>query len=231
MLQCPAQAGEPPEPFGKGKRRVLQEPEHHLPHRPEYREEGIGLLGFVRAVGEFGQGKRSRGGEDQPGCFLTAEPQTGFQHIGIPVVEAGVFPADLRHGLFPHPEIGGTEVFFIEEPAASLTVGQKTAVSARRSDAAAQPVAGFAGEAVIEGGGIGIDADLPADTAVIPAAVRQTGERSIIGRGKMFHSAESPLLVKYPLLFYHGNEAAGRGFSREISVRGILAPEGIYRVY
>ena len=72
---------------------------------------------------------------------------------------------------------------------------------------------------------------LPADTAVIPAAVRQTGERSIIGRGKMFHSAESPLLVKYPLLFYHGNEAAGRGFSREISVRGILAPEGIYRVY
>ena len=84
---------------------------------------------------------------------------------------------------------------------------------------------------VIEGGGVRIDADLPADTAVIPAAVRQTGERSIIGRGKMFHSAESPLLVKYPLLFYHGNEAAGRGFSREISVRGILAPEGIYRVY
>lgn len=104
MLQCPAQAGEPPEPFGKGKRRAFQEPEHHLPHRPEYHEEGGGFLGFVRAVGESGQGKRLRGGEDQPGCFLTAEPQTGFQHIGVPVVEAGVFPADLQLGLFPHPE-------------------------------------------------------------------------------------------------------------------------------
>ena len=181
VLQILPQGGQQRQPVGKGKGGLRKNGEGGLAHRPQPGQQlrvqfGVGVRGFRRFAAEQpGWG----GEEDQPGGFLTAQAQAAFLFRAEPVVKARVLVADGAEVAFAQLAVDVAQVLFVQKGAAAdFGQGEKGRVAGL--DGRPQPVAKGAGLGLVIRQRGRVDADLPADAAVVGAAGGDAPEPVVI---------------------------------------------------